>query len=115
MEQPDGAYPRINGELMGTGAYEDMIVSMVGRFDTTRTNITAAFIYTYFICCDNTVIELVTENASALPSEVMTLANEMVFELIGQVQSQSTKLVVRCQFLDACSMYFSQRPRCIKN
>jgi hypothetical protein len=95
MEQPDGSYPRINGELMGTGAYEDMIVSMIGKFDTTHPDVTAAFIYNNFICCDNKVIELVTEHAAALPPEVMSVANEMVFELIGQVQSQSTKLVVR--------------------
>jgi uncharacterized pyridoxal phosphate-containing UPF0001 family protein len=95
MEQPDGSYPRINGELMSSGAYDDMIVSMIGKFDTSRTNVSiGAFTYTHFICCDNQVIELVTEHAAALPPEVMTVANEMVFELIGQVQSQSTKLVV---------------------
>ena len=103
MEQPDGSYPRINGELMSTGAYDDMIVSMIGKFDTTRTNVTAAFIYTNFICCDNKIIELVTEHAAPLPPEVMTVANEMVFELIGQVQSQSNKLVVRSLFLECNS------------
>jgi hypothetical protein len=95
MEQPDGSYPRINGELLGTGAYDDMIVSMVGRFDTTRTNVTAPLIYTHFICCDNQGIELVTEYAAALPPEVSVVAKDMVFELIGQVQPQLKTLTVR--------------------
>ena len=112
MEQPEGSYPRINGELMGTGVYDDMIVSMIGRFDTTRTNVAAEFIYTNFICCDHKVIELVTEHAAALPPEVMTVAKEMVFELIGQVQAQSNKLVVRCHFPNGCSLGFGQRTWC---
>ena len=95
MEQADGSYPRINGELLGTGAYDDMIVSMVGRFDTTtRLNVASPITYTHFICCDNQEIELVTEYATALPPEVVTVAKEMVFELIGQVQAN--KLTVRC-------------------
>lgn len=101
MEQPDGSYPRINGELMSNGTYDDMIVSMVGRFDTTRTNVSTPLIYTNFICCDGQAIELLTEYAAALPPDVMTVAAEMVFELIGQVpvQPQSTKLTVRYCFI----------------
>ena len=99
MEQPDGSYPRINGELMSNGMYDEMIVSMIGRFDTTRTNVSAPLIYTNFICCDGQVIELLTEYAAALPPYVMTVATEMVFELIGTVQPQSTKLAVRYYFI----------------
>lgn len=95
MEQPDGSYPRVNSELIRTGNYDDMIVSVVGRFDVTNSTTTgSSLMYSSFICSDDQPIELITEHAAALSPEVMTVVNDMVFEIIGQAQ-QSSKLVVR--------------------
>jgi hypothetical protein len=121
IEQPDGSYPRINGELLRTGQYNDMIVSMVGQFDTTRTDPTVPLIYTQFrtyselhpeaLSSSSTTaavsaIELNNEYATPLSPEHLSTAKEMVFELIGQAQPNN-KLVVRLRVCVYESMHMS--------
>jgi hypothetical protein len=114
MEQPDGSYPRLNGQLLQSGGYNEMIVSLVGTFDTTHVNPTLVssiekLPYTKFSCCDGCVIELNTEHATPLSPEVMAVANGMVFELIGQVQGSST-LTVR--FTQLCGLSLERQGGC---
>ena len=77
-EQPqvDGAYPRLNAEMVGSGKYTNMIVSLVGKFLNESS----------FQCCDGGTVQLSRDHAD-LPA--MDLSNGMVVEIVGQVSSPS--------------------------
>lgn len=98
-QQPDGVYPRVNAELLGTGEYQDMIVSVVGRFHSTPTQLLHRYMQdpssagVTFLCCDGKTIELMGElEDDALPDT--GTSNEMAVEIIGLAQSHN-KVMVR--------------------
>ena len=75
MSQPDGSYPRLNGAMLATGQYHDMIVSVVGKIQgNDGQNVNLA-------CADGPTIQVSLEHADAeLPSDA-------VVEMIGQAIS----------------------------
>jgi hypothetical protein len=114
--QPDGAYPRLNAELLSSGNYTDMIVSLVGKFNTTgpqsqqqQQQPDPLSLFSSFTCCDEQLIELSGEFAASLP-DLDLVSGGMVVEIIGLAQSP-TKVAVRC-----CSAFhcWSGFPFCIR-
>jgi hypothetical protein len=72
--QADGAYPRLNAAMVGSGKYNGMIVSLVGKFLSP----------VQFQCCDGGTVELSGDHADL--SE-MDFNSGMVVEIVGQVSS----------------------------
>jgi hypothetical protein len=97
MSQPDGVYPRVNAELLGTGNFQDLIVSVVGRFRGAPTQLlhryqTDPSVGVTFVCGDGNTIELTGElEEDALPD--VGTANDLAVEIIGLAQSPN-KVVV---------------------
>jgi hypothetical protein len=96
--QPDGVYPRVNAELLGSGEYLDMIVSVVGRFHGTATQLLHRYMQdpssagVTFLCCDGKTIELMGElEDDALPD--MGVSNDLAVEIIGVAQSRNKVMV----------------------
>ena len=73
--QPDGYYPRLNGEMMRSGKFVGSIVSMVGHFDNSDSA---------FRCCDGNVVQISTDMVAEMPE---TRDPKMAVELVGQISS----------------------------
>ncbi|KAL7557379.1 hypothetical protein ACA910_019266 [Epithemia clementina (nom. ined.)] len=78
-QQEDGGYPRLNGSMICSGQYNNMIVSLVGQFaSAVPTGNTVEF-----VCCDQGRATVILDQAE-LPENLAALP-EMYYELIGQV------------------------------
>ena len=80
--QPDGSYPRLNGEMIHSGIYNDMIVSVIGHFIDTN--------LCKFQCCDEQIIDVVCDTETVqLPETIFNMItnDRMVFEIIGMITS----------------------------
>ena len=82
-QQADGAYPRLNAAMVGSGKYNGMIVSLVGKLLST----------TSFQCCDGGTVQLSGDHADI--SDMDSNNNGMVVEIVGQVASPT--LVAVCK------------------
>jgi len=82
MSQPDGSYPRLNGALLATNKYNNLIASLVGQFGGSGGD--------QFVCCDGATIQL---DSSA--AEIDHIPHGTIVEIVGQVQGP-TQVAVRC-------------------
>ena len=78
----DGVYPRLNAAMLGSGKYNNTIVSLVGKFLSV----------TSFQCCDGGTVALSGDHADL--SE-MDFSSGMVVEIVGQVSSPTLVAVRR--------------------
>jgi hypothetical protein len=87
MAQPDGVYPRLNGGMMQTGNYQNLIVSLVGRVTGVNT-LTAA---------DGTEVKVDVDQLA--DNRLMMINPEQVIEIIGCVQNPTTIMAFVCRDL----------------
>jgi hypothetical protein len=93
--QADGSYPRLNGDLLATGRYTNMIVSMVGRFVSHFNHATMSAM---FECCDQKRITMTFEGNEAPDVSFM---NGPPVEVVGMVQTEDKVTVCMQQ----CPVY----------
>ena len=81
-----GVYPRLNGGMMQTGQYQNLIVSLVGKVTAVDT-LTAA---------DGSTVNVITES---LGDTRLMMVSDTVIEIIGMVQDPTTVMAFVCRDL----------------
>jgi hypothetical protein len=77
MAQPEGYYPRLNAQMVLSGNFNQMIVSLVGKVQGNQGT------HVKFQCADGGLIRLSTEHG-----DIPALSPDAVVEIVGQVMGQ---------------------------
>ncbi|KAL3918685.1 MAG: hypothetical protein SGILL_004120 [Bacillariaceae sp.] len=87
MAQPNGVYPRLNGGMMQTGQYQNLIVSLVGKVTAVNT-LTAA---------DGSTVTVDVDQLG--DTRLMMVNEDRVIEIIGMVANPTTLTAFVCRDL----------------
>ena len=79
-QQADGCFPRVNGEMIQSRAYNQMIVSLVGK----------VIANSQILSADGTIVNVITDQ---IPDGALIVNPDMVIELMGQVVDETTIMV----------------------